>query len=346
VKKYALFFYCLKIGAITVPESLREFVLSGHLSSTETPFFAPSELKPIRGLSLLQQIPEQSAYVSVGADRAYTNAALANANSLIIFDRDLGVIFFNYINTILLIAAKNKEEYLKFRTSPTHWIKPLQECFELENNWTSKEIFLSQASDFWSRVHKLYKQQFDLFYERPGQSTHCQYGKNIISEADQGYLCEDGDGEVFENASILHHDSLFERAKRLASQVMIENLDISSAENTQKLVSRLRTKKIQIGILDTSNIFPVESLFQDPSQDLRDNVQKRYLSHSNLSLVFLKRIKPVLHPNGFVYTSKTIKTGSVDSIPTWMWQYDLCPFIPNAFDSNRHCEARQRRGNP
>jgi len=340
---------------LLIPRSVSEFVMGNSISSTNTPYFYTNEFRPSKGKEIHALMPKNTGYLSAGADRGYTNGALANAAFLVMIDRDTGVILYSHIITLLLRASNDGMHYREMRLDTSKWAN-LENLFEIEGNVISKKEFIERIKVFYETVADFAEEYFEVYYAKPGTSKYCRpKGKSPISklafEASQHttFLCDGGGDEpMFDGASIFYDETLFERAQRLAQTVRIVELDISNTKEVEALALNLAVSGRELGIVDTSNIFPLKSVCgieRTSHADYQGGGQQTdslYVEKTSFVHDFLTALKPALHKDALLSVTESLVIGKSCDIyqvetkvavngckakflrkplPVWTWSY-------------------------
>ncbi len=289
--------------------------------------FVTNELKPFKAKEHLVNLPKNSAYLVVGSStRAYTYAALAEVNHsaikrLIMFDRDPVVALFSYIDTVLIHAAKSPSDYLMLHRNPDIWKTRIGFPIEYKDELTAheKNEKMVDLVDFWKTVQNAFRQNFEIYYAKPGSSENCntEWDSTLsLSHLPRTmtYVCEPGKGLPFENSNPFWDLGIFASFKRLAKSVEIHTFDIADSSDVSKIAKSLVKQNIQIGVVDTSNIFPLEHLCNQKIDSSRYSSQEIYDSYAKQSTPrsFLESLKEALDPNAILVIAQRDVIGSHD----------------------------------
>jgi hypothetical protein len=213
-------------------------------------YVVPNERRPQDARPVLEKA-SHGIYVAVGTERGFIGAALANADRLVLLDRDPQVVLFNRINAALLRISRDREDYLHLRRSAT------------EAEW--KERIASLPVDSADRAILAGTQYWRWWKNQASQwkwwRNNVRHGPGFSLNGDPwGFRSlhrGESEDHEFEDANYLYDEVLFSRLQRLARQRRIEShlLSLSSGESTQKLVAAIRTAapNERISVLDLSN---------------------------------------------------------------------------------------------
>jgi hypothetical protein len=200
-----------------------DFINEKHLS-----FVVPNEDQPKNLLPFLKGLPS-GAYLSVGTERSFIAAGLTEGlTDLIVTDIDPKVILYVYINTVLLKAAEDRQQYLKMRQAKT--IGELTGLSSRVLDSDNKNLFVKTWL-WWARVQD--HSGMRALYETPSSSPE---GK-------------------FQNANYLFYEDQFQRVQLLAKEEKIQTflVDLGEREVMIQLKKWLDKKDIKISAIDLSN---------------------------------------------------------------------------------------------
>lgn len=195
-----------------------------------SPYIWPNETQP----GALREAFKASAsglHLSVGTERALIGLSLnPNATGLVVLDRNLGVIRFHQINTLLLALSESHEDYLalRFTSDPTQWI---QRARQLD---AESRDFLSNFSNFsWWRDAVATEPKFDKFHFPPGTSTNPH----------------------FSGANYLYDKLLFLRLQKFAKdrKIVAFPIDLTERDMVKKFAQMIEQSDHKISVIDLSN---------------------------------------------------------------------------------------------
>lgn len=242
-------------------------------------YIYPNEKYPHEGLPILSKAPE-GVYIAVGTDRGFNNASLTPATShLLLLDVDPNAVRFNTINTRLLKASSNRQDYLGLR------------LYSSVHDWRTKDIGTPEDFEFWKK-----NVREGLFFRRFHSGS---------KDNPEGY---------FSGANYLHYDGQFERIWKLAKEDRIFSAlaNLADINSVREVVSQLSAKQLTVGVLDLSNAWGPQYMFDHQINGILAEFSKISKIDSFVYLTFYRRQVP---DNEFVYSAFTFKV--IESIPNF-----------------------------
>lgn len=207
------------------------------------PFLAPNENSP----ALMKSIVSKSnggLYVAVGTDRGFMGAALSGSDRLLLIDRDNTAVLFNKINVALLRMSKKgkggREDYLHLRL-----------------NATPEELIARAASS-----SLLNAEQKKLLSDKTLMES---FKQSLTGRGFQRFHQASDNLNAFGGANYLYDDRLFGHVQNLAKQGRIEahQVDWQNKTAIDKIVVRIKDRKIPLGVVDVSNAWEFGFIKQD-----------------------------------------------------------------------------------
>lgn len=195
-----------------------DFHFSSHISRRDhTSYLSPNEKQNQEQVRIWRSAPP-GVHISVGTERGFMGAAInTRATHLLLLDHDENVVLYNRINTALLKAASDLEEYRSLRFSGDF------------KTWLDAGVDLPGAAwAFWQH-HVLQDSKFHDFHsDAPGRYPEGNY---------------------------LFNEELFQRLSYLARQERIDvvHLDLTDSENLSQIIRIMKNKGLALSLLDISN---------------------------------------------------------------------------------------------
>lgn len=191
----------------------------------------PNELNLADYSHVWTRIPQisQSAYISIGSERAFIGAGLSQAGYLIGLDFDPFVVKYNRINTIFLALSKSPEDYVYLRLKAPH--------HEILKRLSTHHLDFYISKNQWSWWHQIQKQNdLSTLFSPLSSDT-----REVAEFKKMGY---------WNNYSAWSH--LNELAK--SGRMGFFNIDLGSRSSVQDFLKLLKPLKLQISALDLSNL--------------------------------------------------------------------------------------------
>ncbi len=193
----------------------------------------PNELHPEDARDILTQSPG-GLYVSVGTERGFIGAALANKIShLLLIDYDPAVVSYNLINIALLQSAKNRSDYLHLRLKASFedWQKAAA-----ERNMPLESREVLRNADMYRRWQLI--------------QAH-----NPLNRPQTNHIGSEPNERLFVNANYLDDDHLFDTLKSMADggRIRAIELDLRDAAAIEALTKAIHSSQVKLGVLDLSN---------------------------------------------------------------------------------------------
>jgi hypothetical protein len=194
-------------------------------------YLPPNEQHPAVALAIYRK-SNHGVYVSVGTERSFIGAALTRAKALYVIDYDLLAVRFAKVNRALLAASTNRADYANLRLTASQGVwRQRSEHLTGED----KETLASPDSwAFWDkRVRKSWDTDFGHFHIAP------QHPNDPFFAAD--YLFDD---------RLYRHLSWLAKSARIWTRLV----DLRHEEEVRALCNDLKSKRIPLGVVDTSDV--------------------------------------------------------------------------------------------
>lgn len=220
----------------------------GDNSRTFETFVVSTEMEIGKAWPILSQAPK-GLYISIGSERSFRGASMADADGLLILDISPEILRFSNINRVLL-KAKNLKQYRQLR-----FLAPFSEwqtySLSMEDyDWWVKNVRNTEGDTY--PYPELFNQK-EKFVKRPGRDVACfeAWEANPEAALDYGSIID------FRTGNYLFNEELFNRLHKLAIQGRIDTVQVDLADNKalQELVSKLKSSKKEIGVIDFDNLY-------------------------------------------------------------------------------------------
>jgi len=228
-------------------------------------FIVPNETQPLRLKPTLSHLPVQGLLLSVGTERGFISAAMAQGHiqGLVFLDLNPNVVLFNLMNKALLALANDRNDYLHLRLQAD--FKQLQNQLAKKNRLLSKEnLNLLKRPELWAwwQQHVQNSSAWLSFHRPAEQNTDAS----------------------FKEVNYLFDDHLFATLSSLAKtdRIFVYQGDLLSHESLMQISRVSEYLDLPYALIDLSNSW-----------------QEGYMGHESTNAL-LKKLMPFAQPNSLI----------------------------------------------
>lgn len=260
------FWLCIHLHA----ENLENIFTNTYIYPGSAVFLVPNETLPVQMSSAISQVPEDTAYLTVGTLRGWIGYALCrNCTSLLLVDRDSGIVHFNRLFEFLVRVSRGGTpaermrdfRFLALNASHEEWVNRLRERNLLESFRSIMGSDTLSAWEWW-RIRVRNNENFRQIQENRNRDVSLRGANPFL------------DIPIFRRISEAVD----------ARRVGISWLNLQDAHSMNLLIESVQRSGVRVGIFDASNMYDVMNRNQYPGpQGVRN--------------LFLQALSNILHPD-------------------------------------------------